>query len=35
MNRNNERGSFQGLDVMLCILMVFLLFGISLGIASS
>jgi hypothetical protein len=35
MNRNNERGSFTGIDVVLCLLMLFLLFGISLLIASS
>ena len=34
MNRNNEHG-FSGIDVVLCLLMLFLLFGISLLIAAS
>jgi hypothetical protein len=34
MNRNNE-GGFSGFDVVLCLLMLFLLFGISLLIAAS
>jgi hypothetical protein len=34
MNRNNEHG-FGGIDVVLCLLMLFLLFGISLLIAAS
>jgi hypothetical protein len=35
MNRYNERGSFEGFDIVLVLLMLFLLFGISLLIASS
>jgi hypothetical protein len=35
MNLKDERGAFGGLDVLLCILMLFLLFGISLAIAAS
>jgi hypothetical protein len=35
MNRNNERGSFGAGDAILCLLMLFLLFGISLLIAAS
>jgi hypothetical protein len=35
MNRYNERGSFGGFDIALVLLMLFLLFGISLLIASS
>ena len=36
MNRiTNERGSFGAGDVILCLLMLFLLFGISLLIAAS
>ena len=33
MNLGNEDGKFEGFDVLLILLMVFLLFGISLSIA--
>jgi hypothetical protein len=34
MNRNHERGSVGGFDIVLILLMLFLLFGISLLIAA-
>jgi hypothetical protein len=35
MNRKNERGSVDGLDIVVILLILFLLFGISLLIAAS
>jgi hypothetical protein len=34
MLKNNERGAFGGLDIVLTLLMIFLLFGIALIIAA-